>query len=460
MTTRLSLRPVEHVDVVIRPPDARSLLNRALLIAALSESATLLDTAHLPGEPREMVDALERLGVQIDKDEQLHQWTISGCGGIFPVKSADLVFQRCELSARFLTAALAFSDGEYRIAGTDRLAHLSMDDMLFALGEMGAEVFSERDNGNLPVQIRGVSGRSGSTEVLAKYGITAERSGAGGRFAAVSGEMTSQFLSALLLTAPIASQNGSVEFHVVNRLVSRPYVRLTLQMMQDFGIEVQSSIGSTHVLLSKGISFVVPRGSVYRPRLMTIEPEALGANVFFAAAALCGGRVTVPGITENSIQADTDFVYCLRRMGCTLEFGADGLCVSRKPEQPLKGISVDMNEIVDSVPLMATLACFATTPTRITNIASLRLREKDRIAVLAAELRKLGADIREHDDGLEIVPTNQLHGAELDTHGDYRMALGLPLAGLRVPEVSIRDYEAANQCWPEFYDRFLEMGDT
>ena len=455
-----TLTPRSRFTVTARPPDALSISNRALLIAALAEGETVFDCQC---QRREMLTVMQQLGVRIDIDEPGRRMTVFGCGGIFPEKSAEIVLRQCDATARFLTAALAFTDGDYRIAGAGRLAHLSMADLLFPLGQLGTEVISERGNDNLPLHIIGVRGKEGTVESLARYGMTADRSGRGGRFAVVSGHITSQYLSALLLAAPVGAQNGNVELHVVNELVDRPFVRMTLAMMKRFGIDLQSSIGTTHVLLSKGITFTVPQGSVYQGQRLTIEPEALGANCLFAGAALLGGEATVEGISENSLQGDIDFIYCLRRMGCTVTFeqaaenGAsrDSVTVRRDPDVPLRGINVDMNELADSVPLLATLACFAENPTKISNVGYLRLRDGDRLALLVGELRKLGAHIDELPDGLTIHPGSELHGAELESHDDHRLAMGLAIAGLAVPGVTIHGAEAAALVWPEYFE-FLE----
>lgn len=459
--TTISIEPItDRVHAEVRPPDSLHLTNRALLIAALGHGVTLFDCARQPRGHREMRAALEQLGVVMEHDPRRERLSVHGCRGLFPVKNTEIVLKYCAVTARFLTAALAFSDGEYRLAGQGDIEHLPVDELLFGLSQLGAEVKSENGDGCLPVRIYGVHGKSGLNEGFSVHGITSERSGAGGRFAAIAGNLTSQYLSALLLAAPLAAAQGDVEIQIVDSLVSRPYVRLTLAMMHDFGIEVKSSIGSTHVLLSKSIAFVIPKGSHYRSKQVNIEPEALGANCFFAAAALLGGEVRVEGLTDGSLQADFDFVYALRRMGCLVRFSETGTTIGRDPEKPLLGLAVDMNEIVDSVPLLATLACFASTPTRISNIGFIRHREKDRITVLAGELRKLGAGIEELPDGLRIVPPagpDDLHGAVLETHGDFRMAMGMAVAGLKIPGISITGHEAVEDCWPAFYETLVSL---
>jgi 3-phosphoshikimate 1-carboxyvinyltransferase len=260
----------------------------------------------------------------------------------------------------------------------------------------------------------------------------------GGR-AAVSGTISSQFLSGLLMAAPYARR--PVELVVSGELVSVPYVEMTLAVMRSFGVVVEN----------RGLKWLgVPAGKTYLAREYAIEPDASAASYFFAAAAITGGRVTVEGLGRESLQGDVRFCDCLARMGCEVGYGAGSITVARRPQDPLRGIDVDMNSISDTVQTLSAVALVAEGPTTITGVGHIRQKETDRIAALAAELRKLGADVEEREDGLRIVP-GPLRGAEIETYNDHRMAMSLAIAGLVVPGVVLRDPGCTAKTYPGFF---------
>jgi 3-phosphoshikimate 1-carboxyvinyltransferase len=266
--------------------------------------------------------------------------------------------------------------------------------------------------------------------------VAVEAAGLKGGRISVSGEISSQFLSGLLLSAPYARQ--AVELIPRGKFVSLPYIEMTLAVMAAFGVEARK-------LYDGGYS--IPAGLRYRGRLYEIEPDASAASYFFAAAAITGGQVTVEGLSKNSIQGDITFCDCLRKMGCTVAYREHAITVVGGK---LQGIDIDMNGISDTVQTLAATALFAEGPTTITGVAHIRHKETDRLRALAEELRKFGAEVEEFDDGLRITP-HELHGARIATYDDHRMAMSMALVGLRVPGVVIFDPACTAKTYPAFF---------
>lgn len=413
---QLEIPPRGPVQATIRPPGSKSLTNRALICAALAAGRSVLDGALDSEDTRVMVAALRRLGLVVDVDLPGRAITVEGQGGAIPAAEADLYVANSGTSIRFLTALATLGHGRYRLDGVARMRQRPIGDLLATLRQLGADVTSEFDNGCPPVIVRG-------------QGLP------GGR-ATIRGDISSQFLSGLLMAAPYAREG--VELVVDGPLVSQPYVRMTLAVMATFGV----AIGSED--LSR---FAIPPGQHYVGRRYDIEPDASAASYWWGAAAITGGRVTVTGLSRAALQGDVAFCDCLRAMGCRVEEDAGGITVTGGR---LHGIEVDMNAISDTVQTLAAVALFADGPTTITGVAHNRLKETDRIADLARELRRLGAAVEERPDGLQIVP-QPLHGAVIETYNDHRMAMSLALVGLRVPGVVIRNPSCTEKTYPEFF---------
>jgi 3-phosphoshikimate 1-carboxyvinyltransferase len=304
----------------------------------------------------------------------------------------------------------------YRLDGTPRMRQRPIGDLLDAMRQLGADVVSEAGTGCPPVIVRA--------------------SGLQGGRATVAGNISSQFLSGLLMAAPYAKTN--VELVVHGDLVSRPYVDMTLDVMSTFGVRVGAE---------DSCRFTIPAPQRYQAQNYAIEPDASAASYFFGAAAITQGEVTVTGLSDQSIQGDVAFCDRLRDMGCEVSSALDHVTVVGRP---LHGIDVDMNAISDTVQTLAAVALFAEGPTTIRGIAHIRHKETDRIHALAVELRKLGAEIDERADGLKITP-RPLCGAEIETYDDHRMAMSLALVGLAVPGVVIRDPDCVAKTYPEFF---------
>jgi 3-phosphoshikimate 1-carboxyvinyltransferase len=320
-------------------------------------------------------------------------------------------------SLRFLTALLTLGQGTFRLDGSPRMRQRPVQDLLDALAQLGGQAASELGTGCPPV-------------VLTAHGLP------GGK-ATIAGSVSSQFLSGLLMAAPYA--RSPVDLTVSGELVSQPYVKMTLAVMRAFGVSLQT----------EGLArFLIPAGQVYRGLHYPIEPDASAASYFFAAAAITGGSATVEGLSRGSLQGDVAFCECLRRMGCSVDYAADAITVTGGP---LVGIQTDMNAISDTVQTLAAVALFARGPTTISGVAHIRHKETDRIAALAAELRKLGAEVEERADGLQITPRTR-RGAVIDTYDDHRMAMSMAIVGLAQPGVVIRDPECTAKTYPEFFD--------
>jgi 3-phosphoshikimate 1-carboxyvinyltransferase len=387
-----------------------------LICAALGRGESLLTGALESEDTLVMVEALRHLGIRIDPEWAQQSLRVQGCDGRLPAKKADLYVANSGTTVRFLAATVALGQGEFRLDGTARMRERPIQDLLESLDQLGVDARSENQSGCPPVIIRAA-------------GL------AGGR-ATVRGDVSSQFLSGLLLAAPYA--RSPVELVVEGDLVSQPYIRITLAVMKSFGVLVEEEDLRRFVIPNLG----------YTGRKHAIEPDASAASYFFAAAAITRGEVTVEGLSGQSLQGDVAFVDCLERMGCRVTHGEDSITVAGGP---LSGIDVDMNAISDTVQTLAAVALFASGPTTIRDVAHIRHKETDRIAALANELRKVGAEVQEYADGLRIDP-RPLRSAEIATYHDHRMAMSLSLVGLRSPGVVILDPGCTAKTYPRFFD--------
>jgi len=423
MTKTIQIAPIGPVSATVVPPGSKSITNRAMICAALADGRSTLSGVLDSEDTRVMIAALGQLGIDVKHDRTARTASVSGCGGSPPAAEADLYIANSGTSVRFLTAMATTGCGKYRLHGTPRMHQRPIADLLDALSQLGANVQSEENNGNPPVII--------------------EADGLPGGRAEVAGDISSQFLSGLLMAAPCA--DDPVELAVRGTLVSKPYVEMTLTVMRAFGVDIAP--GDLQ-------SFSIPAVGAYRAADYRIEPDASAASYFFAAAAIAGGEVTVEGLSKSSIQGDVDFCDCLEMMGCQVKYAEDSITVVGGP---LKGIDVDMNAISDTVQTLAAVALYADGPTNVRNVGHIRHKETDRIGDLARELRKLGATVDEREDGMLITP-GSLHGAEIDTYDDHRMAMSLSLVGLKTPGVIIRDPDCTGKTYPDFFDDLGRLG--
>jgi 3-phosphoshikimate 1-carboxyvinyltransferase len=422
ITVPVAARPLEGS---VTPPGSKSLTNRALICAALADGDSTLTGALDSEDTRVMIDALSLLGIPIGRHGSGITLSVHGAGGTIRAAKADLFVANSGTTMRFLTALVTLGRGEYRIDGIARMRERPIGDLISGLSQLGASVVCEGQNDCPPVVVHS--------------------SGLPGGAAVVRGDVSSQFLSGLLMAAPYAK--SPVVIDVEGELVSQPYVEMTLSVMDAFGVQVHRK--------SDLRRFEVPIGRAYTSRDYAIEPDASAASYWWAAAAITGGRVTVPGLTRKSLQGDVAFCKCLSQMGCEVEYGDSFITVCGKD---LRGIEVDMNSISDTVQTLAVVALFADGPTTIRGVGHIRHKETDRIAAVACELRKLGADVEERRDGLVIRP-HKLVAAAIDTYNDHRMAMSFSLAGLRIPGVVIRDPACVQKTYPEFFADLQKLVD-
>ena len=411
--------PLLHpVDAVVDVPGSKSIANRALVCAALAEGTSSL--ANLPdGDDTDaMLTCLELLGVGIDrKVTEPGSATISGSGGRLRPGPETLPTRLAGTTSRFITAVAALGAGPYTIDGDPPLRVRPMAPLHDALVALGATVDAGEHWGHLPVTVGGPLNATTLIEVR--------------------GDISSQFLTALMLIGPYIP--GGLRIGIGTPLVSRPYLEITRAVMADFGHD-GVSLGDDHVEVVTG---------GYRGRDYVIEPDATSAGYPLAAAAICGGRVEIPRLTKGSMQGDAGFCDVLSAMGCTSI--RDSRSTTVECGAPLDGIDIDMVDLSDLVPTIAAVAAFATSPTRIRGVGFIRAKESDRLGDLCRELRRLGADATETDDGLTIEPTD-LHGSRLDTHHDHRLAMAFGLIGLRVAGVEVDDPGVVSKSWPGYWD--------
>jgi len=409
----------QPLDAVVRVPGSKSLTNRALLAAALAEGTTTLTNALFSDDSRYFADALERLGFSVSRHVDEAAITVAGKGGRIPVQRAELFVGNAGTAARFLTAMLALGQGEYLLDGDARMRERPISDLLDALAQLGALVSSP--TGCPPVRVMA--------------------SGLPGGRATVAGDVSSQFLSGLLLVAPYAE--APVELVVERGLNSKPYVDLTLGVMADFGVMVER----------QGYARFQVTPQRYQPReRYAIESDASAASYFFAAPAICGGRVRVENISRGSRQGDVGFVDVLKAMGCTVTEGVNWIEVSGPAAGALRGVDVDLRDMPDTAQTLAVVAPFASTPTVIRGIGSARLKETDRVAAMCAELARLGVSVTEQPDGLIIQPCPALKPARVQTYNDHRMVMAFALVGLRSPGVEIENPGCVSKTFPDYFD--------
>ena len=456
---------------MVRVPGSKSLTNRALLIAALAEGTTRLTDALFSDDSRYFAEAIKTLGFDVQLDSPPlrlpafgvqsggngggAEITVTGLGGRIPARKAELYIGNAGTAARFLSAFLTLGSGEYILDGDERMRERPIGDLVEALEQLGATVESVgQESPNRQSQIVNRKSISPPVKIIA--------SGLPGGHASIAGDISSQFLSALLMVAPYAQ--SQVKLTLSTELNSKPYVDMTIAVMRDFGVEVQRNGYQ---------SFTVPLTHyVVRNTLYPIESDASAASYFFAAPAILGGAVRVENISRRSKQGDMAFLDVLEQMGCVITEGDDYIevtgparpgsgdpgrttnrAVGRGSPDPaqLRGIDVDMRDIPDTAQTLAAIAPFALTPTRIRGIASARVKETDRVAAMCTELTRLGVDVEEHPDGLTIQPCENIRPATVQTYNDHRMAMAFALVGLRAPGVTIENPGCVSKTFPDYF---------
>jgi 3-phosphoshikimate 1-carboxyvinyltransferase len=421
----IEITPVPSLDAVVHVPGSKSLTQRALIAAALAEGESILLGPLASEDTHYTMTALRQMGIAID-DSDPAAWKVRGCAGKVETPAQDIFLGNNGTATRFLTSVAALGCGRFRITGGERMTQRPIAPLMQALQGWQVQISSEAGTGCPPLRID-ANGLAGGATVLPEG-------------------KSSQYLSSLLLVAPYAKQPA--ELTVQGEVLSKPYVEMTLAVMADFGIRVKAAPSLSEFHISQGC---------YKGTRYSVEGDASGASYFWAAAAVTGGKVTVANVPTPSLQGDTGLVQLLARMGCEISRTQGGITV-QGPQQ-LRAIEADMGNMPDVAPTLAVVAAFAQGTTVISNIAHLRIKECDRLSVMVNELRKLGVDAKEEHDRMIIHGQGGegLHGAEIATYEDHRIAMCFAVAGLRVPGVRIHGEECVAKSFPDFWERWQVM---
>ncbi|CAE6783896.1 3-phosphoshikimate 1-carboxyvinyltransferase [Paraburkholderia domus] len=428
----LDLGPFSRASGTVRLPGSKSISNRVLLLAALAEGETTITNLLDSDDTRVMLDALEKLGVRLKREGDT--CVVTGTRGAFTARTADLFLGNAGTAVRPLTAALAVNGGDYRIHGVPRMHERPIGDLVDGLRQIGAKIDYEENDGYPPLRIR-------PAQILADAPIR------------VRGDVSSQFLTSLLMTLPLLrTESGVTTVQVDGELISKPYIEITIKLMERFGIKVERN--GWH-------QFVVPAGQRYQsPGTIMVEGDASSASYFLAAGALGGGPLRVEGVGRASIQGDVGFADALIKMGANLQMGEDWIEVRGvgNDNGKLDPIDMDFNLIPDAAMTIAVAALFADGTTTLRNIASWRVKETDRIAAMATELRKVGAKVQEGEDFLVVTPPEKLiPNASIDTYDDHRMAMCFSLVSLGGVPIRINDPKCVGKTFPDYFERFAAL---
>ncbi|MFH1817462.1 MAG: 3-phosphoshikimate 1-carboxyvinyltransferase [Pseudomonadota bacterium] len=409
----------------VRLPGSKSISNRVLLLAALAKGTTIVRALLDSDDTRVMLDALRALGVGVARVSDSDDYEITGVGGAFPVKQAELFLGNAGTAFRSLTAACALSGGEYVLKGVARMHERPIGDLVDALRKLGARIDYLGQEGFPPLKIHPAEIAGDTTEVR--------------------GNVSSQFLTGLLMALPLRQRNTTIE--VVGELISKPYIGITLAMLRRFGVDITRNGWQ---------GFGVPAAARYQsPGEIWVEGDASSASYFLAAGAIGGGPVRVQGVGRDSVQGDVRFADALAKMGAQIDMGPNWIEALAPGNGRLKAIDLDCNAIPDAAMTLAVAALFADGTTTLRNIASWRVKETDRIAAMATELRKVGATVEEGADFIRITPPEQLiSNAVIDTYDDHRMAMCLSLVTLGGVPIRINDPACVNKTFPQYFKVF------
>jgi 3-phosphoshikimate 1-carboxyvinyltransferase len=413
----ITITPKSEIDTTLAVPGSKSLTNRAFVVAALADGISILRGGLIAEDSEVMMKALNRLGLTVEENGTT--FTVHGQGGKIPKSQAELDLRLSGTSIRFLTAMVALGQGKYKLDGNERMRQRPIQDLLGSLEKLGVKLGTEFETGCPPVIV--------------------EANGMKGGVTSVAGDRSSQFLSGLLMAAPYAKD--SVMIHVTGELQSKPFVDMTLKLMQDFGVSVERD----------GYASFTVYPQIYKARDYLIEGDAMAAGYFWAAAAITGGRVKVTNVGLDSVQGDKRLANVLEEMGCKVTW-TDTTC-EIVGTQNVKGGTFDLNDMPDQAQTLAVVGLFASSPVRIENVWNMRIKETDRLAALNTELTKFGARVEEGRDYIVVHPLKDYpKAADVATYGDHRMAMAFALAGLRIPNITIRDPACVAKTFPEFFE--------
>jgi len=403
-----------------------------LLIASLANGTTRLTNALFSDDSRYFAKALQTLGFDVQPDEANHTMTVTGLGGKIPASKAELFIGNAGTAARFLSAFLTLGHGEYILDGEPRMRERPIGDLVEALTQLGANIKSMQNP------------EGGMQNIRICPPVKIYASGLPGGKTKIAGDISSQFLSALLMVAPYAQT--PIEVELTTELNSKPYVNMTLTIMRDFGIETERDGYKKFVIRPNSYS-LIPN--------YPIESDASATSYFFAAPAICGGTVKVENILRKSVQGDIAFLDVLKQMGCVVTESNNSITVHRPSS--IAGLDIDMRDIPDTAQTLAAVAPFADSPTRIRGIASARVKETDRVHATCVELDRLGVRVEEHQDGMTIYPCQTFKPANIQTYNDHRMAMAFSLIGLRFDGVTIENPSCVSKTFPNFFDVLAQL---
>jgi 3-phosphoshikimate 1-carboxyvinyltransferase len=415
---KLTLSPIQKISGNLVLPGSKSLSNRILLLSMLAEGKTEIQNLLDSDDVRRMVEALETLGIQLEENRAENLITVSGTSGIIPVKEATLMLGNAGTAIRPLTAAMTLGHGRFVLDGVQRMRERPIIDLINGLSQLGANLRCINGTDCPPV------------EVIAD--------GLPGGITRLSGAISSQYLTAILLAAPYADKEVQIE--ITDKLVSVPYVEMTLRLMQSFGV----SVNHENFRL-----FHIPRQTYRSPGNIFVEGDASSASYFLAGAAITKGTVTVKGCGTDSLQGDARFAEVLEKMGAKVEWEPQQVKLTGNS---LNGIDVDMNQMPDAAMTLAVAALFASGPTAIRNIYNWRVKETERLQAVSTELRKLGAEVEEGYDYLVIQPPEQIRKAEIDTYDDHRMAMAFSLAACGESPMTINNPGCVSKTFPDYFE--------
>ena len=427
----INLKAAKQVSGRIKLPGSKSISNRTLLLAAFSNGVTDILDLLASDDTARMLEALAVLGVLMEKIGD-NNWRVTGNGGNVSVKQADLFLGNAGTAFRPLTAALAMSQGNYTLSGIPRMHERPIGDLVDALAQAGAQIEYLGNKGFPPLKIS-------PAQIQSDQSIK------------IRGDVSSQFLTALLMALPLTGQSFKIE--VVGELISKPYIEITLNLMARFGI---------HVKRNGWQEFTVPAQTQYQsPGKIYVEGDASSASYFIAAGAVASDAngLLIEGVSKNSIQGDIKFADEVIKMGAKIEYGENHI-IAKAASGKLKAIDLDCNHIPDAAMTLAILALFAEGPSTLRNIASWRVKETDRISAMATELRKLGAIVEEGHDYISITPPEKITpNAVIDTYDDHRMAMCFSLVSLAGVPITINDPKCVAKTFPDYFERFAEIVD-
>ncbi|MFX0090958.1 MAG: 3-phosphoshikimate 1-carboxyvinyltransferase [Candidatus Hodarchaeota archaeon] len=419
---QVEIKPITHpIDTEIKIPASKSFTHRAFIIAGLADGDSKITHPLIAEDTVLTLKALKMMGVRAEKIE--NGYLIHGVAGKPKAPDNEIMLNNSGTSLRLLTSVAALADGEIILTGDLRMCERPVKDLTDALYKLGVKSQYLKNQGYPPVKIFS-SLKGGKTQM--------------------SGNTSSQYFSSVLISSPYAEED--VEIIPTTHIKSRPYIDLTVEMMERFGVDVEA-----------GSIFRVKSGQTYQATDYMVEGDFSSASYFFAVVAVLGGSIRVLGLNKNSRQGDRSFLRYLSMMGCKVTYADDSIKVEHDLRGPLKGIDVDMKNSPDIVQTLAIVACFAASPTTIRNIGHLKHKETDRIESTATELRKIGATVETTADTMIICPLKEPRPATIETYNDHRMCMSFSIAGLKIPGIIIKNPGCVKKSFPNFFDMLNQI---